>query len=232
MARVKAEPEPDHRDPPAHTRVPSAWAVARGCEIRCPLQSRDEISPGAACPSAGCGRCSRQRAAPQARPPPVPPESGTPRKVHCHECIPSSFPGSAARRCAMAACRSGTTPWPTERSAARASYSMLGLVFGPDPFLRRLLAACVSSLTPARHQSMLDPQLVENPRDNEVDQFGNACRMMIETWVSGQDYRTGMREPQHVFQMKRGQGRFARHQDERSFLLEHDVGGALDQVIG
>ena len=51
---------------------------------------------------------------------------------------------------------------------------MLGLVFGPDPFLRRLLAARVSSLTPARHQSMLDPQLIEMGRIAALQEGGRA----------------------------------------------------------
>ena len=41
-----------------------------------------------------------------------------------------------------------------------------------------------------------------------------------------------MRELQHVVEVNRRQRRLARHQHQRAALLQHDVGGALDQVVG
>ena len=79
---------------------------------------------------------------------------------------------------------------------------------------------------------MGDVQLVEYARDHEVDDVGDGLRMRVEARRGRKDHRAGMREPRHVVEVDHRQRRLARHQHERTPLLEHDVGGALDQVVG
>ena len=57
-------------------------------------------------------------------------------------------------------------------------------------------------------------------------------RASVEAGRRRQDHGADARELQHVLEMHRGERRFARHEHQRAALLQHHVGGALDQVVG
>src|SRR5688572_21164218 len=85
-----------------------------------------------------------------------------------------------------------------------------------------------SSAPPARER-VIDAQLVEDACDDEVDELLHRFGAMVEARRRRQDDGPSAREAQHVRQMNGAQRSLARYEHERPPLLEHDVGGALDQ---
>src|ERR1051325_5237172 len=76
---------------------------------------------------------------------------------------------------------------------------------------------------------MLYAQMVENARDDEVHQFGDLCRTMIEAGRGGHYDGAGPRDPQHVLEVNGAERRLARHQDEGTPVLERKVGPPPDR---
>ena len=58
---------------------------------------------------------------------------------------------------------------------------------------------------------MLDTQLIENPRNNEIDELADFLWPPIEAWRRGKHDSSRSREPQHVLQMNRTERSLARH---------------------
>src|SRR6185437_6224899 len=56
--------------------------------------------------------------------------------------------------------------------------------------------------------------------------------MVVEGGYDGEDGGSGVGGERHVAQMNFVEGRFAHAEHERAALLEGDVGGALDEVLG
>src|SRR4051794_7573796 len=206
MPRAALPRAPGAPAPLAHAAGLCGCSTAPECETRYRLRSSNETVRGEACPSAECARCNRRCAVRRGCRPRGLRGSGTRRTVHCHECILWSFPGSAARISATAACRPETALCPVERSESRA-YSSRTCVFRWFTGRRRC--------APALHQSMRDTQLVQYPGDDEVDQVLHACRAMIKPGVRGQDHGARMREAQHVLEMDRRERRLTRYHNQR-----------------
>ena len=85
--------------------------------------------------------------------------------------------------------------------------------------------------TPARHQLMVDAQLIKHPRHNEIHQIIDAFRMMVETRIGGEYHGTGIRKFQHVFKMQHRKRRFTGDQYQSTLFLDHHVGRAFDQAV-
>ena len=85
---------------------------------------------------------------------------------------------------------------------------------------------------PTRSQRMRDPQLIEDARDDKIDEVVDRLRPAVESWRRREDNRAGARELKEVLEMDRRQRCLARHKHQRPALLEHHVGSALDQIVG
>src|SRR6266550_1405505 len=84
---------------------------------------------------------------------------------------------------------------------------------------------------PARAERMADAQLVENPGDDEIDQLVDGLWMAVEARRRRKDHRAGAGKLEHVFEMNRRKRCLAWNEHQRPALLEHHVGGALDQIV-
>lgn len=71
---------------------------------------------------------------------------------------------------------------------------------------------------PALHQGVRNIQLIEDARDDKVDQCGDRIRMVIEAGVGRQDHSAGTREAQYVLKMDGRERRLARHQHQLAVL--------------
>jgi len=86
-------------------------------------------------------------------------------------------------------------------------------------------------LWPARTERMRDAELVEHPGDDEVNELRDRLWPVVEARRRRKDHCARACKLQHVFEMDRGERCLARHQHERTALLQHDVGRARDQVV-
>src|ERR1700716_1163383 len=86
--------------------------------------------------------------------------------------------------------------------------------------------------TPARAEGVADAQLVEYPGDDEIDQIADGLRVAIEAGRGRKDDRAGAGKLEHVLEVDRGKRRLTWNEHQRPALLEHHVGGALDQLVG
>src|SRR5262245_47446675 len=82
----------------------------------------------------------------------------------------------------------------------------------------------------ALHERVLDAEMIEDARDDEIDQLFGRIGPAVEARRRGQDQRARVGELQHVLQRDAGIGRLPRNDDELAALLEADLGGALDEV--
>ena len=77
---------------------------------------------------------------------------------------------------------------------------------------------------------MLDPELVEAARDDEVDQLLDRVRAVVEARRQEEDRRAGLLELEHVAQVDLRKRRLPRTDDQPALLLQRHRGGAMDQV--
>src|ERR1035437_681535 len=92
-----------------------------------------------------------------------------------------------------------------------------------------LMSPISTGLAPPRRQRVLDAEMIEHARDDEIDQLGDAGGTVIEPGRRRQHDRPRPSEAQHVLEVNRAERRFARHEHQRPALLERYVRGALHQ---
>src|SRR6266516_7211557 len=85
---------------------------------------------------------------------------------------------------------------------------------------------------PARHQIVLDPEVIEYSRHDEIDQILDALGAVIKAGIGRKDDRTRTRELEHVLQVQGGKRRLARDENQLAAFLQRDVGRALDESVG
>ena len=78
---------------------------------------------------------------------------------------------------------------------------------------------------------MFDVELIEDARDDEIDEFGDLRRLIVETWISRKDGHTKTRELEHVLEVYGGERRLARHDDEVTALLDDHISRTLEQIL-
>ena len=84
---------------------------------------------------------------------------------------------------------------------------------------------------PPRAERVLDADLVEHPRDDEVDERLDARGAVVEARRERQDRRAGAAQRDHALERDQRERRLARAEDELALLLERDRRGAVDQVL-
>src|ERR1700674_372184 len=92
-------------------------------------------------------------------------------------------------------------------------------------FLRRGLAG------PAEHLLLRKINLREHAADVLRHDVVDALRMIVKSGNRRHDHGAGLLSAQHVFQMDAVERRVAHAEDELAAFLEHDVGGACDEII-
>src|SRR5437016_418923 len=78
-------------------------------------------------------------------------------------------------------------------------------------------------------QVVLDSEVIENPRDDEIHRVFYFLRTIVKAGGGRHYYCSRTREPKHVAEMNRAQRSLPRDQDEFPALLERHVCRALDQ---
>ena len=79
---------------------------------------------------------------------------------------------------------------------------------------------------------MLEPQRRQNLPCHEVGEIVERLRPLVERRHRRKDHGARLGAQNHVLELRQAHRRFTRHDDERTALLEHHVGGALDQIPG
>ena len=77
---------------------------------------------------------------------------------------------------------------------------------------------------------MVNFRMVEDAGDNKIDQVVDRLCPVIKTGHRWQDGGSGQGGFVHVLQVDQRQRCFPGYQDERTFFLEMDIRGAMDQV--
>ncbi len=77
----------------------------------------------------------------------------------------------------------------------------------------------------------IDPEQCCGAVGDRTAQLLDALRRGIERRRCGQDHRPGLGQRRHVAQVYERQGRFAYDEHQPAPLLEHHVGGPLDQAL-
>ena len=77
----------------------------------------------------------------------------------------------------------------------------------------------------------IDPEQCCSAVGDRTAQLLDALRRGIERRRCGQDHRPGLGQRRHVAQVYERQGRFAYDEHQPAPLLEHHVGGPLDQAL-
>ena len=85
-------------------------------------------------------------------------------------------------------------------------------------------------LAPARHQGVVDADLVEGAGDDEVDEILDRLRTVVEAGCGEQDHRSCLVQGREPAEMDRRERRLTRDEDELAALLQSDGGGAVDEV--
>src|SRR2546428_7624651 len=88
-----------------------------------------------------------------------------------------------------------------------------------------------SWLAPARDERVLEPDVVEGARDDEVDEVVDGLRARVEPRREEEDRRARAAQRQHVLEVDRRQRGLARAEDELALLLERNRRGAMDDVL-
>src|SRR5215213_4072002 len=99
------------------------------------------------------------------------------------------------------------------------------LVRGLTPSRKR------SSLSPPRRERVLEAELVEGTRDDEVDEVVDRARLVVEARREEQDHGARLPQPEHVLEVDRRERRLARHEDELTALLDRDGNRAVNEVV-
>src|ERR671936_2435547 len=90
-------------------------------------------------------------------------------------------------------------------------------------------ATLTSALSPARG-FVLDPELVEAARHDEVDQVVDRVGTVVEAGGKEEDRGTGFLYFEHVPQVDARERRLARAQDELAAFLQRDARRPVDEV--
>ncbi len=72
--------------------------------------------------------------------------------------------------------------------------------------------------------------MVADAGDDEVDEIGDALRLMIEAWHGWHNRGAGLADASHVLKLDDAQRRFARHKDQRSTFFQMHIGSSMDQI--
>ena len=67
---------------------------------------------------------------------------------------------------------------------------------------------------PLRFFGVRDVELIEDAKAQMFDQIVDRFRTVIKTGAGGQDLSTGVRKPQHIFEMDGIVGRFTRDEEQ------------------
>src|SRR5580704_16218906 len=87
------------------------------------------------------------------------------------------------------------------------------------------------SLAPAGGELVREPDLVEDARDDEVDERGDRRLAVVEAGREREDRRARAAEREHVLELDRRERRLARAEHELALLLERDRGRPVDEVL-
>ena len=89
----------------------------------------------------------------------------------------------------------------------------------------------VTRLAPARDERIVDPDLVEAARDDEVDEVVDRLGAVVEAGRGEEDDRAGLVQRREPAEVDRGERRLARHEHELAALLQRHRRGAVDEVL-
>ena len=85
--------------------------------------------------------------------------------------------------------------------------------------------------SPAFHQSMFDPEVIEDAGDDEIDEINRRVDTVVPTRHCGQHDRACLSGTMQVFQLEWRHGGFSRHQDQFAMFFQVNIRGALDQIV-
>src|SRR4051812_48895057 len=88
-----------------------------------------------------------------------------------------------------------------------------------------------SLLAPARHERVLEADVVERPRGDEVDEVVDGLGTVVEAGREEEDRGAGAPQRKHVLEVDRRERRLSRAEDELALLLEGDRRRAVNQVL-
>src|SRR5213082_1941358 len=81
-----------------------------------------------------------------------------------------------------------------------------------------------SPLSPPRHERVLEPDVVENARDDEVDEIVDGPGAVVEAGREEEDRPTGAAQREHVLEVNRRQRRLPWADDELTLFLQRNRG--------
>src|SRR5512133_888943 len=92
------------------------------------------------------------------------------------------------------------------------------------------LSTVTSALPPAAHELLLEPELVEAARDDEIDQVADRLRSVVEARRQEEHRRPGLPHAEHVLEVNRRERRLAWAEHELPAFLQRHARRTLDQV--
>jgi hypothetical protein len=73
--------------------------------------------------------------------------------------------------------------------------------------------------------------MIQYPRNHKINNFINRGGIKIKSRVCRHDGGSGMGQFEHILKMDGREWRFSNHHDQWFAFLEHDIGGAINQVV-
>src|SRR5207253_6989475 len=123
-------------------------------------------------------------------------------------------PGEAVRPLRVEALRAtGAESWPSPIVSGRSS----------SP-------ADLAQTDPAIAHIDMNVELIEQPRRGEVDEVVDRLRFGVERRHRRYDDHAHSRQLEHVLEVNLAERRFTNRQHQPAALLQHDVGGAMNEV--
>src|SRR5262247_308547 len=92
------------------------------------------------------------------------------------------------------------------------------------------VSTLTSGLPPAPNELLVEPELVEAARDDEVDEVVHGRGTRVEARRQEQHGRARLAHAQHVLEVDRRERGLPRAEHELALLLEGDARRSLDQV--
>jgi len=77
---------------------------------------------------------------------------------------------------------------------------------------------------------MRDAKMIHHAIDEMIDQRIDVPRSVIKRWHCWNDHRSGLSEPQHIFEMNSRERAFSRNYHKLAALFQTDISGAMEQV--